>query len=225
MEIIRMFGRAFSSSTAEEKTDDFAPSKENGDVVHKREQSRETAAGESQSQREVKRKNRISAVNFTVVEDVQEEHHLHKPNNYIGLNNSKKVEKNEEEHEEEEKGVDWESACYESTEIDLTHDIDIECSDVSAIDFNDHFIVTQFLVDPTIAVFDRHSKRFLYKLKGHSYGGSGIRLTSDDLLYSGSMDKTFRSWLLLKTEGQNKETIYNHLDYVQSIAVLPSKLH
>ena len=46
-------------------------------------------------------------------------------------------------------------------------------------------------------------------------------------MYSGSMDKTVRSWSLGPEEGEGEqatprrplETIYNHLDYVQSLAV------
>ncbi len=60
---------------------------------------------------------------------------------------------------------------------------------------------------------------------GHDFGGQCLVIRGD-ILYSGSMDKTVRSWYLgPKEEDQGTpfrrplETIYNHLDYVQCLSV------
>ncbi len=69
----------------------------------------------------------------------------------------------------------------------------------------------------------RAKKERLFQLLGHSYGGHCLRLCpgDSDLLYSGSLDKTVRSWNLGRRAAV--ETIYNHLDYVESLGLLADK--
>ena len=69
----------------------------------------------------------------------------------------------------------------------------------------------------------RAKKTRLFRLVGHSYGGHCLRLSpgTSSLLYSGSQDKTVRSWDLGRDEDDKAvETLYNHLDYVESLGLL-----
>lgn len=117
---------------------------------------------------------------------------------------------------EEISGTDWESVCYQVDKIKIGD----EEEEVTAIDVSEHFIALQFHIDPEIHIFDRKTKALAFKLLGHGFGGQCLKL-SGDILYSGSMDKTVRSWNLSSVS--NIETIYNHVDYVQCIGVLPNR--
>jgi len=114
-------------------------------------------------------------------------------------------------------GTNWESAAYEVEHFFIE-------DEVTALDVSEQLIVVQYHVESHIDVFDRKSKKRLFRLEGHDYGGQCLCIRGS-ILYSGSMDKTVRSWSLGPEEGEESETtrrpletIYNHLDYVQSLA-------
>ena len=114
-------------------------------------------------------------------------------------------------------GHDWESA--DVTVDTMKFDSGEE---VTAMDVSDLYIALQFHIDPGIEVYERSSKQLFKKLEagGHEIGGQCVKV-SGSILYSGSMDKTVISWDI--AQGSVIEKIYNHVDYVQSLAVQPDK--
>ena len=122
----------------------------------------------------------------------------------------------EDEIPEEISGTDWESVCYEVDKIKIGDDEE----EVTAMDVSDKYVALQYHIEPHIDIFDKKDKKFLRRIEGHGFGGQCLKI-SGDILYSGSMDKTVRSWDL--TSGRNIETIYNHVDYVQSLGLLPDR--
>ena len=121
-------------------------------------------------------------------------------------------------------GTDWESANYEVRSLEYGGgEEEGEPDEVSAMDANARYVVLQYLVEPHLDVFDLEGGSKLARLGGHSYGGRCVRISSgrSPVIYSGSLDKTVRAWNAV--EGSLLETIYNHLDYVESLGLLSGR--
>jgi WD40 repeat protein len=101
-------------------------------------------------------------------------------------------------------GYDWESVDYSVSALpsEVSHG-----EEVTAMDVSDRYLALQYFSEPRIDVFDAAAGAHLFSLQGHSYGGQCVRLAGD-LLYSGSMDKTVRSWNLSAAHSQGIKPFY-----------------
>jgi len=101
-------------------------------------------------------------------------------------------------------GVDWESVCYQVSHFSVE-------DEVTGLAVSEEYIVTQFFLEPTIQVFSRKTQKLVHSLEGHEYGGQAIAILGD-ILYSGSKDRSLRSWDL-KT-GEDLCEARDHRDYI-----------
>lgn len=69
-------------------------------------------------------------------------------------------------------------------------------AEVTALAVSPSFLVLQFYLEPGLDVYDARTRRRLYRLEGHEYGGQCVEIMNDAILFSGSMDKTLRAWNL-----------------------------
>lgn len=117
----------------------------------------------------------------------------------------------EEGKEEEDKaeelilpGVDWESVCYQVTQFPAD-------DEVTGLAVSTDYIVAQFFLEPTIHVFSRSTHSLVHTLEGHEYGGQAVAILGS-ILYSGSKDRTLRSWDLATGEALCEAR--DHRDYI-----------
>jgi len=101
-------------------------------------------------------------------------------------------------------GVDWESVCYQVSNFQAE-------DEVTGLAVSSDFIVAQFFLEPELHVFDRNTHKLLHRLEGHEYGGQAIAILGS-VLYSGSKDRSLRSWDL--ATGDELCEARDHRDYI-----------
>ena len=79
---------------------------------------------------------------------------------------------------------------------------------------SDDYIVTQFFLEPAIHVYRRADHKLLHQLEGHEYGGQAIVILGS-ILYSGSKDRSMRSWDL--ETGDELCEAKDHRDYIHTV--------
>lgn len=119
----------------------------------------------------------------------------------------------EPEMEEEDKveecilpGVDWENVCYQVSHFPVE-------DEVTGLAVSEDYIVAQFFLEPAIHVFSRKDRTLLHRLEGHEYGGQALQILGC-ILYSGSKDRSLRSWDL--ATGDELCEARHHRDYIIS---------
>lgn len=106
------------------------------------------------------------------------------------------------------------------------------------LEVTENFIIVQYYIDSNIDVYDVKTKEFAFRLEGHEYGGQCLKVnifpfkwfygwdwekasfkvsTSSNILYSGSMDFSLKSWNLEKRA--MCDSVCDHCDYVESLDV------
>lgn len=110
------------------------------------------------------------------------------------------------------KGTDWESVNYTLDKLTCEED------EVTGLSVSDKYIVVQYYIEGDIDVYDRETRKHLFRLSGHEYGGQCVQVSGSDLLlYSASMDCSLKCWNL--EEKKLVDSVTDHCDYVHSIAV------
>jgi len=102
-------------------------------------------------------------------------------------------------------GVDWESVKYQVSNFPVE-------DEVTGLAVSQEYIVAQFFQEPEIHVYSRKDLTLIHRLEGHEYGGQAIQILGS-ILYSGSKDKSLRSWDL--TTGEALCEARDHRDYIQ----------
>jgi len=101
-------------------------------------------------------------------------------------------------------GVDWESVNYQVTHFPVE-------DEVSGLAVSSDYIVAQYFQEPELHVFRRKDHQLLHRLEGHEYGGQAVQILGS-ILYSGSKDRTLRSWDLVAGEALCEAR--DHRDYI-----------
>jgi len=237
MDIMKLFGRVFAPPKATEEEEVKAGSDE--DVVRLRPKKASVFNGDRVSV-VCRDSHRVSVCDFSVSVDGEDDEgggggavysgcgprttnlrRRSKPKLAAEEDREERKSSNDEEvrsqgkEEEQLTGADWENACYDVRSLAVDDDEEVSSLDISD---EDGLVVVQYSTKGEIDVYDLASGERVARLEGHAYGGQCVRL-SGRIVYSGSDDKTVRSWRV-DDGGRNVETIYNHLDYVQTLGLL-----
>lgn len=102
-------------------------------------------------------------------------------------------------------GVDWESVSYQVTQFPAE-------DEVTGLAVSLDYIVAQYFQEPELHVYGRKDQKLLHRLEGHEYGGQAVQILGS-ILYSGSKDKSLRSWDL--ETGEALCEARDHRDYIQ----------